>query len=247
MNTNKNLFDRLLIYLVIITGIIYLRTTDSYSREIVEIALMLESSGLGIAGYIGLDWAVDLISAAPYGAFMAISGLVYTILGVLLLAVFKENAGRGAAVMLKMPGKVIGVGHASFLLICIAIAALSISVVGIPLAAVIFALVNIAVFFGGIPLSVFMGHNICSRLNVRGNIYIYYLMGRFLIVLCQSIAVTRALCFYVFYALSLGIILISLLNKYYYGVSCYADFGQHGTKESFDRKKIRDIITRGID
>ncbi|OUQ58704.1 hypothetical protein B5E58_05840 [Tyzzerella sp. An114] len=249
MNDNNRFqfFNRIIIYAALVAGILFLRLIADYPSGIVNFSEGIVIIAERIVIALGLEEIVLTLGKFPGMALIFVSGIFQVVIGLILLFIFKNKAEQGTMIIIKKPVKVIGFGNVIYILALALFFLFTISVVGIPVALIIGTIIYIISFIGSVPLAIFFGYNICQALNVSGYTYIYYMMGSFFMVLCKSIyAVGGAFTFYIFPVLSIGIVAIMILNRFIFKMSYKIEFPTKRDNERFDRKKIKDIITKGL-
>ncbi len=249
MNDDNKLksINRLFIYSAIVAGILFLRLIADYPTDIIDFSAGIVIIFEKIMIALGIEDIILIISKIPLVALVFASGIFKVVIGLILLFIFKNTAEQGTMIMIKKPIKVIAIGNVVYILGLILFFIFTVSVIGLPVAIIIGILGYIISFLGGISLAIFLGYNICNMLNVSGYTYMYYMIGSFFMVLCQSVyAIGVAFSMYVFPVISIGSFIILLLNKFVFKMSYKIEFNTKREKEPFDRKKIKDIITKGL-
>ncbi len=249
MNDDNKLksINRILIYGALVAGILFLRLIADYPTDIIDFSTGIVIIFEKIMIALGLQNFIIIMSRIPLIALVFASGIFKIVIGLILLFIFKSTAEQGTMIIIKKPIKVIAIGNIVYILELILFFIFTLSVIGLPIAVIIGILGYITSFLGCIPLAMFFGYNICQILNVSGYTYMYYMIGSFFMVLCQSVyAIGVAFSMYVFPVLSIGIFIILLLNRFVFKMSYKIEFNTKREKEPFDRKKIKDIITKGL-
>ena len=249
MNSDNKLklINIIVIYTAVITGILFLRLSADYSNDIINFSEGTVIIAQKILIALGLEEVIKFLLEIPVFTLICASGIFHIVIGLFVLKIFKNRVEQGAMIMIKKPSKVIALGNFVYLLGIILFFVFAISIIGLPIAFIIGLIIHIAVFLGKISLAVFFGYNICQILKVSGYTYMYYMIGSFFIILCQSVyTIGVAFALYVFPVLSIGSFIITIMNRFVFKMSYKVEFETTRQKQKFDRKKIRDIITKGL-
>lgn len=171
--------------------------------------------------------------------------LVQMIIGLLFLTIFRQSVTQGTDLMTKKPTEVIKSGIVLYCFFVSTIAVFVYSIIGIPIAAILFVLLNFFICIGGVPLAIYIGRLVEDWIGIQAKMPVHYLLGSFIMMVCESVfGVGNAFLFFIFPVLSLG-------EAFLFFAECIfrrpAWKGNRITKEelAFDREKMRDIIKKG--
>ncbi len=243
LKQNMELF---MLCILIGIGIVYLKLFASYPENMVNIirgVWLLVTYYLEIAGFKVISDFLQMFSANQL-FFMFV--LIHIVVGAVLVGIFKNRFQKGADIILASPYKVIRWGLLWYFLMVATMLIFLISVVGIPVAGVVFTLLFVISALGGVSIAVALGINVRRGLNVKSkSVFVSYLLGEFVLSVCTSVGVfTGVVLLFILPVFSLGTVWCAVMNRFVYkGIP--DDFDDDTNK--FDRNRIRDIITNGVD
>lgn len=242
----KEQFEFFLVCAVLAIGILFLRLTAEYPDGLVTLAGNMTEMLWGLIDALGLASLLNKLSLIPPFVLIIIGGLIQIVLGLFVLSICKDTMEQGAMLVLKKGGELLQYGMTLYLFVCSLLFIFIYSVIGAPFGILIILLLHIASFFGGIPLAIYIGYMTEELLGIRGRTVTYFLLGRFIMVLCESIfGVGTAFLLFVFPVCSLGSVFLLFLYRKVLRIRFPVCFPKGPGKESFDRGRIRDIIGRG--
>lgn len=235
------------IYIVVIIGILLLRVFGNYPEQVILFFHSTIAVCEEVVKAAGLTKIVQFFSSFPIGFLILIGGCVQITIGLIVLLIFKGSMEQGTMILLKQPFDAIKAGLCLYFLIVSIVFIFTYSVIGIPFSVTLIGLNHLFIFLGSIPLSIFLGYLLAERLNISGYTIIYYFIGSFIKLLCESIyTLGGAFIFFIFPVLSMGTLFLLIVNRNIYKISYAVKFRTKAKEEPFDRKKIRDIITKGL-
>ena len=151
---------------------------------------------------------------------------------------------QGTMILLKKGNTVLKTGITLYIMIVAVIAIFIYSIVGLPIGGIMILLTHIAVSFGRIPIMIFLGYLLLQQFCIKGEIYLYYMIGSFVMLLFESVSIIGgAFLFFVFPVFALGMDMLLFLYYFVYQCRLPVEFEQ---KHKFDRKKMRDIIKKDL-
>lgn len=237
-------FNSFLMFIGIITILLSLRLFSNYPKEI---SLFVESVIVVVEKIIialGISEFIFLFQKIPFLYVIIFFDIACFLIGVIFITFFKKGIEQGAMSIVKSPFSVIKTGNILYFMIFSVVFIFIISVIGIPIALLIFLITILFLFWGNLCLSVYLGYNICQYLKSKKNIYIYFLIGSIVKVSCKVLyAFGLAFVLYIFPVFSLGIVCVTFYNKFILKMSYKIEL--YG-KDKFDRNKIKDIIKKGL-
>lgn len=244
---NKKRLIHIAFCLAVCGFILSLRHAVIFPKEIVSISsAIFEDISSVIVAFRLMDivHAVENISwTAIIFSFCVISFLI----GYLVLKAKPKAMKMGSAIFSAELSKVIKRGLFIYVMRAILIFVFVYSVVGIPVAIAIIFLTKIVDIVGMVPVAINIGANIQEIINGNDRRMEYnYIIGAIAMLISANVyAVGGALFLFIFPVLSFGTISCMIEKK----VFCMpVDTSEFENKEDrFDKKKIRDIITRGLD
>lgn len=233
------------VYAVVIIGTLMLRFVGDYPDALVG---FLESNvmlAVKIANYFGLGEAVNILRNIPSKALLLLLGILHMAAGFCALKIKKSQMEQGAMLLLDELPQVIKAGITLYGMLAALFAVCIYSVVGIPLGALLIFITEIIIVLGRIPLAIFFGYLLMERLSVAGYTYLYFFIGGFFMLICESVyGVGGAFLFFVFPVLAMGTLFTLFIYRRCLRVSLTVRFQTGISNEKFDRNKLRDIITK---
>lgn len=234
------------LYVILILGIVTLRLVSEPTEQGIVFVHSVIDVMISIAEYLNLTQLVLFLQRIPIRLVLMALGMVEMMVGFFVLACFKRQMEQGAMLLLEEFLQVLKSGIVLYGMFIALLLISAYSVVGLPFGAALFVFTNGIAMIGKIPLAVVMGYLLLERLSVAGYTYIYFFAGGFVILLFECVyAIGGAFLVFVFPVLSLGIIFTLILYRCFYKISYPVKFPVRKGQEAFDRKKIRDIITKG--
>lgn len=203
-----------------------------------------------IASVIVAFKIVDVISAVeniPWSLLMFSFSLVSLGIGYLVLKFNTKRMKIGSAIFSAELVKVVKWGLFIYLMRAILIFVFVYSVVGIPVAIVFIAATKIVDIVGMVPVAINIGTSIQEIINGNDRRIEYnYIIGAIAMLMSANVyAVGCALFLFVFPVLSFGTISCMIEKRVFCVPVNTSEF--ESEKKRFDRNKIRDIITKGLD
>lgn len=241
-------YESLIFCLIISVGIISLRLIASYPSEITNFTSHLVETVNSTIDVLGLSKLLNFMQNIPVWAAIIINGFANIFIGIVFLLIFKKSVKQGSMVILNSIGSVIFYGLIIYLLGLSVVLIFAYSVIGIPISAFMVFSSGIVVYIGNISVAVYVGYIIQEKLSIKGGTVIYYLFGSFVMIICKSVyAFGAAFIFFIFPVLAIGTVFVTFINKYFLNISYKIEYDNDKKNKKFDRKKIRDIITKGLD
>ncbi len=144
-------------------------------------------------------------------------------------------------ILLKKTSDVLKTGICLYVMLFAVILVFVYSIVGLPIGAVLFLFRHIAIIFGRIPIAIFLGYLLLQQFQIKGETYLYYMIGSFVMLLFENVyLIGSAFLLFVFPVVALGVDV--LLIVYYFIYKCSFTIEWQQQKQKFDRNKIRNII-----
>ncbi|MGL4791679.1 MAG: hypothetical protein ACRCW1_09740 [Anaerotignaceae bacterium] len=243
---NKTGFFHLIMCFIVVITILSFRQVFVYPQEIVVICHTLLNTFLNIMDALNLMVVLKFIEGVPSVILLTALGIFSVMIGFIVLK-FKEEEAKYATVALKSEvSKVIRYGLIFFCAKYILFIIFLYSVVGIPIAVGIIAITTILEIIGGIPVAIAIGGCIQDLVNGNDRRVTYnYTIGALAILFCINVyAVGCTFFLFVFPVLSYGTFVLNMENRIF--KRTYKDLECFNGKYSFDRRKIKDIITKGL-
>jgi len=247
MNNKKKLMH-VLGCLVACGVILSLRQIFIYPQGIswVSKAIIDDANGF-IVAFMLMDFA-SAVKNIPWAALKFFFSIVFFLLGYLMLNWKPSIMKMGSAIFSADLTKVIKLGLISYFMRVILIFVFIYSVVGIPIAIGIIVVTNIVDIVGVVPVAVNIGANVQEMINGNDRRMEYnYIIGAVAMLISANVyAVGCALFLFIFPVLSFGTVSCMVEKKVFCIPVDTSEF-ENEKKDKFDRKKIRDIITKGLD
>ena len=209
--------DWFLIYITVVIGIALLRISKGYPYGLVQFLNSFVELAGNIIEYFGLTKIFYILQNIPIKWLLFFVAGIQMAIGFLALYLFRSVWEQGTMILLKKGNTVLKTGITLYIMIVAVIAIFIYSIVGLPIGGIMILLTHIAVSFGRIPIMIFLGYLLLQQFCIKGEIYLYYMIGSF----------------------------VMLLFLYYFVYQCRlpVEFEQ---KHKFDRKKMRDIIKKDL-
>ena len=171
----------------------------------------------------------------------------HIILGILFLSIWKNTLEQGSIVLEYEWKNVIKKGSVVFLMQITLILIFVISVIGFPVAILVFMSTYIFVTIGHVSFAVWVGWKIETRLEVRWHTYIYFLVGSTVVHLINSIPIVGwVMSLIVVPIVGIGVLVQLFLNRWIYKRKYPIPFCRVPVEEAFHKKIVYDLITEGL-
>ncbi|NDO46735.1 hypothetical protein [Clostridium sp. MD294] len=240
MNKMKKL-NLFLIYVTVVIGITLLRISRGYPKELVQFLSSFVELTENIIGYFGLTKLFDILHSFSIKWILFCIGSIQIAVGFLILFLFRNIWEQGAMILLKKSDEVLKAGICLYVMLFAVIVMFVYSVVGLPIGAILLLLRHIAVVFGRIPIAIFLGYLLLQQFQIKGETYLYYIIGSFVMLLFENVyLIGSAFLFFVFPVIALGVDM--LLIVYYFVYKCSFTVEWEQQKQKFDRNKMRNVI-----
>lgn len=244
MNTMKKA-DWFLLYIIVVIGITLLRISRGYPQEISQFMNSFVELTQNIINYFGLTKLFFILKKIPVKWLLLLAGSIQMAIGFFVLFLFRATWEQGTMILLKKNNEVLKTGICLYAMLFAVIGMFIYSVVGLPIGGILMLLQHIAISFGSIPIAIFLGYLLLQQFHIKGEIYLYYMIGSFVMLLFENVYIIGgAFLFFIFPVFALGVDMLLLMYRFVYKCSIPVEFGQQHTK--FDRKKIRDIIKKDL-
>lgn len=241
-------WESFFIYIIIILGILLLRLTGNYPSQLISLSQGMVLIGEKIIESFGLIELVAILNFIPLKVFILIGGIIQITIGLIILLIFKKHMEQGTMILIKQPVDTIKTGLCLYSLIAAIFFVFAYSVIGIPISIAVIIISHLIVLLGSIPISIFLGYLLAERLNMSGYTVIYYFIGSFIRLLCESIyTLSGAFLFFIFPVLSIGTFFFIIVNEKFYKIHYKVIFKTKAKEVPFNKKKIKDIITKGFE
>jgi len=239
-------FELFMLCVLIGIGIVYLRLFASYPTNVVNIVKGIWLLLNYYVDVLGLDLLSSFFGMFSANQMLFLMVLTQIIVGAVLLKLFKERLKNGAQILETNPFRVIRWGIIWYLLLIFTMIVFTLSVVGIGIAFAVGFVIVLISLISGVCIALTLGNQLKGLLGVeKRSIFIVYMLGEFVIALCTSVvALTGVIICFMIPVLSLGIAWCSLMDKFIYKGSAR---NKDDKTDKFDRNRIRDIITNGVD
>lgn len=170
------------------------------------------------------------------------------ILCIIILSAIKNFVCQEAVIVNKEIKRVLFSGSIAYILILSLLIMFFASFIGFPIAVIILFVVYMVVLIGKTALITFVGYFIETKLKKNWHIYLDYLLGAIVIELIGFIPyMGQFFLFCIVPIISIGIFIISILNKFIYKKYYTVPFCQEISEKKYSRADIRKIIVREID
>ena len=226
-------------------GIVYLRLFSSYPDSMVYLIKGIMALVNYYLEALNVTFLTSLFASVSSHKIIFIAVLLHIIIGGLILSVFEEKYRKSINILLSNICRVIRWGFILYVLLGMSFLILLFSVAGSAGAAIIAVLLTATTLIGGVSVAVAIGYNVKKMLNIRANLLIMYMLGEFVMAICTSVSVLAgAVVLFILPVLSLGTAWCYIMDKCIYKapISAFRDNEKH-----FDRDRMREIITEGID
>lgn len=236
--------DWFLIYITVVIGIALLRISKGYPYGLVQFLNSFVELAGNIIEYFGLTKIFYILQNIPIKWLLFFVAGIQMAIGFLALYLFRSVWEQGTMILLKKGNTVLKTGITLYIMIVAVIAIFIYSIVGLPIGGIMILLTHIAVSFGRIPIMIFLGYLLLQQFCIKGEIYLYYMIGSFVMLLFESVSIIGgAFLFFVFPVFALGLDMLLFLYYFVYQCRLPVEFEQ---KHKFDRKKMRDIIKKDL-
>lgn len=236
-----------LLCVIVCSVILWLRLMTNYPNEIILLSKGLLADFDGLINAFGFGKISAVISGLPLAVIMLGLELPAILVGLIMIRFFPGKAVQGAATLFYDISDVVKLGICAFLTLGGLIAVFMYSVVGAPIALAIFTVSRITGFIGRVPLAIFVGYAVSDFLKVeRRGLYSSFILGSVLMsISCCVYAIGGAFSFFVYPVLAWGIVCQMVRNKGLF--RHYSVFDEGRGKNRFDKSRISDIITDGLE
>ena len=237
--------DWIILYIAVLLGIAFLRFSLQYSQRTMYFFDGFVTLIEHLIQYFGLTELAIALQKLPLKLVLLCVEGIQMVVGFLLLLCFQNTMKQGTALLLEKSVSVIKAGGLLYSMFFLTIVAFFYSVIGLPIGGAILLLLCIAVGFGKIPLCIFLGYLLAEALHIKGELYLEYLLGSFVVVLFESVfMIGSEFLFFLFPVIALGVDFWLLLYRFVYQCSLPVTFLEDG--EPWNRKKMRDRILKDM-
>ena len=227
--------------------ILSLRHAFVFPKEVVSVSSAVFEDIAGVIVAFRLVDVVRTVEHIPWAVFTFSFCVISFAIGYLILKAKSKTMKIGSAIFSEELAKVIKRGLFIYIMRAILIFVFVYSVVGIPVAVTIIILTKIVDIVGMVPVAVNIGASIQEAVNGNDRRMEYnYIIGAIAVLISANVyAVGCALILFIFPVLSFGTISCMIEKKLFCMPIDTSDF--ENKKDKFDKNKIRDIITKGLD
>ncbi len=237
--------DWFLLYVTIVIGITCLRLSNGYPLELVQFLNGFVELAENMITYFGLTKIYQILQQIPIKWILLLTEGFEFAVGFLILFLFRPQWEQGTMLLLKKGGMVIKTGIALYVMLFAIICIFIYSVVGLPIGTLFLLVQHIAISLGYIPIAVFFGYLLLQQFQIKGEIYLYYMIGTFVMLLFKNVSlIGGAFLFFVFPVLALGVDMLLFIYHFIYQCSFPVEFQE---EKKFNRDKIRDIIKKDME
>ena len=232
--------DWFLIYITVVIGITLLRISKGYPYGLVQFLNSFVELTEKIIGYFGLTKLFHILHCFSIKWILFCIGSIQMALGYLILFLFRNTWEQGAMILLKKGSDVLKTGICLYIMLFAVVLMFIYSVVGLPIGAILLLLGYIAEMFGRIPIAIFLGYLLLQQFQIKGETYLYYIIGSFIMLLFENVyLIGSAFLFFVFPVIALGVDMLLIVYYFVYKCSFTIEW-EH--QQKYDRNKIRNII-----
>lgn len=236
--------DWFLLYITVVIGITLLRLSRAYPYELVQFLNSFVELAENIIEYFGLTKIFYILQNISIKWILLFITVIRIAIGFFILYLFRSIWEQGTMILLKKSNTVLKTGIVLYSMIVAVIAIFIYSVVGLPIGGIMMLLLHIAVSFGRIPIAILFGYLLLQQFCIKGEIYLYYMIGSFIMLLFESMyLIGGAFLFFIFPVFALGMDMLLFLYYFVYQCRLPVEFDK---KYKFDRKKMRDIIKKDL-
>lgn len=236
--------DCFLLYITVVIGITLLRLSNGYPYELVQFLNSFVDLAKNIIEYFGLTKIFYVLQNISIKWLLFFVSSIQMAIGFFALYLFRPVWEQGTMILLKKGSTVLKTGIVLYGMFVAVIAVFIYSIVGLPIGGIMILLLHIAVSFGRIPIMIFLGYVLLQQFHMKGEIYLYYMIGSFIMLLFESVyLIGGAFLFFIFPVFALGMDMLLFLYYFVYQCRLPVEFQQ---KCKFDRKKMRDIIKKDL-
>lgn len=236
--------DWFLLYITIVIGITCLRLSNGYPLELVQFLNGFVELAENMIAYFGLTKLYLILQHIPSKWILLLAGGFEFAIGFFILFLFRPQWEQGTMLLLKKGCSVIKAGITLYLMLFAVISIFIYSVIGLPIGALFMILQHIAISLGDIPIAIFLGYLLLQQFQIKGEIYLYYMIGTFVMLLFKNVSlIGGAFLFFIFPVLALGVDMLLLIYHFVYKCRLPVEFQK---ENKFHRDKIRDIIKKDL-
>ena len=244
---NKRRIIHIVVCLAACGLILSFRNAIIFPEGIISVSNAIFDDISGVIVAFKLMDVVRAIGKIPWSVFTLSFSVLSLIAGYGILKFNARVMKTGSAIFSAELVKVIKRGLFIYLMRAFLIFVFIYSVVGIPVAIVLIVVTKIVDIIGTIPVAVNIGASIQEVINGNDRRMEYnYVIGAIAMLMSTNVyAVGGALFLFVFPVLSFGTVCCMIEKKVFCTPVDTSEF--ENKKRKFDRNKIRDIITDGLD
>lgn len=227
--------------------ILSLRHAFVFPKEIVSVSSAIFDDITGVIVAFRLMDVVRAVEHIPWAVFTFSFCVISFAIGYLILKAKPKAMKTGSAIFSAEIAKVIKRGLFIYFMRAVLVFVFVYSVVGIPIAVAIIILTKIVDIVGMVPVAVNIGASIQEAINGNDRRMEYnYIIGAIAMLISANVyAVGCALILFIFPVLSFGTISCMIEKRVFCMPIDTSEF--ENKKDKFDKNKIRDIITKGLD
>lgn len=232
-----------------------------YTIAIILLAVIVSAN---VKVYANNSKVVDALQKLPYlynsaynffiidGVFSVVTFkfskiLIDFILGIIILSIGKNLVCQGAVAISNNPKKTLFYGLTAFMLLAIILILFLSSLVGFPFGILIIILEYIITLIGKVSLNIYIGNIIENKFKQKWYVYLDYLVGAVIIeTICLIPYIGNLFIVFIIPIISVGIVIISLLNKFIYKIYYKVPFNLQISEKKYIREDIKKIILDGI-
>ncbi|MGE4214924.1 MAG: hypothetical protein AB7E42_09125 [Anaerotignaceae bacterium] len=243
---NKKKLIHIVVCLVVCGFILSLRHAFIFPEEIVSVSRAIFDDITGVIVAFRLMDIVRALENIPWSVITSSFCFISFGIGYLILKSKPKTMKIGSAIFSEELVKVIKRGLFIYLMRAMLIFVFIYSVVGIPVAVAIIFITKIVDIVGMVPVAVNIGSSIQETINGNDRRIEYnYIIGAIAMLISSNVyAVGCALFLFVFPVLSFGTVSCMIEKKVFCMPIDTSEFEKK--KDKFDKNKIRDIITKGL-
>lgn len=174
--------------------------------------------------------------------------LLESIIGIIILSIFKNFVSQGAVIISKDTKKTLAYGATTFVMIAILLILFLSSLVGFPIGILIVILEYTVVLIGKVSLNIYIGNIAENKLKQKWHVYLDYLVGVIIIeIFCLIPYIGNLFALCIIPVVAIGIVIISLLNRFVYKVYYTLPFNLQISEKIYAKQDIKEIILNGIE
>lgn len=241
----KQSFELLMICIIIGIGIVYLRLFAPYPQGVINLLSGIRTIIDYYVEIIGLSAFTDLLNRFTANQILFIIVLLQIVKGAVLILLFKDKFIKGSKILNTNLFRTIRWGMILYLLVFSTMVVMLVSVAGMSIGLLVALIIIIVSILGGVSIAIYIGTNIGELLGIRSkSVYVAYMLGEFVYAICINVSVlVGVFILFILPVLSFGVIWCYIMDKYIYKGTPMDDDSK---MNRFDRDRIRDIITNGV-